>query len=230
MLQPRHLPHKAIKPPTPEQLIARVVPVLVGLAVVLVCILLMHGAGGWDEMLWAQQLRADISSGPWDAFFKVVTDAGLYCFYALFVGALLIGIRTRRVILRALFWRHLVAQMFGAFVTVRLLKMATGRGRPGSESPGEWTGWKFDSAWHSFPSGHSADIFTGAVILAALCAPAWLRYTIWSFAVLMGLSRIAVGAHWPSDVLTGAFIGGIAGMLTLRFWALPNEPEGLSSR
>ncbi len=60
----------------------------------------------------------------------------------------------------------------------------------------------------SFPSGHTATAFVlvGVVVLGLRLSPAW-RWGLLSLATGVGLSRIAVGAHWPLDVLTGAALG-----------------------
>ncbi|SDL50945.1 PAP2 superfamily protein [Maridesulfovibrio ferrireducens] len=58
---------------------------------------------------------------------------------------------------------------------------------------------------HSFPSGHTLRAFSLTCSVALLlpkrrCLPLIL-------AVLIGLSRVVVGKHYPSDVIFGAFIG-----------------------
>ena len=69
----------------------------------------------------------------------------------------------------------------------------------------------------SFPSGHTlhAVCFT---ILATAAVP-WLGLILWPFTILVALSRLVLGLHYPSDVLAGATIGaGIAwctNMLTI---------------
>lgn len=67
----------------------------------------------------------------------------------------------------------------------------------------------------SFPSGHT----TAAFLVAALVGGHALRMRFWLplvlGATLVGLSRIAVGAHWPYDVLGGAIIGWLAGFAGL---------------
>lgn len=58
---------------------------------------------------------------------------------------------------------------------------------------------------HSFPSGHAAF----AILLAASLAPGmpWLaRWILMLFALLVCVSRISVGAHFPADILGSLLI------------------------
>lgn len=60
---------------------------------------------------------------------------------------------------------------------------------------------------HAFPSGHTTTIFTLMGVIAFSFRKNSLY--VWSiiFALLVAFSRIAVGAHWPGDVLGGAMLG-----------------------
>lgn len=64
-------------------------------------------------------------------------------------------------------------------------------------------------ALHSgaFPSGHTAAAFAFAGVVAMHLRRAWVTAAVLVMAAGVGLSRIAVGAHWPVDVLAGAAIG-----------------------
>ena len=75
----------------------------------------------------------------------------------------------------------------------------------------------------SFPSGQAASAAAFATGVA-LEAPA-LAVPIGGLAAVVGVSRVASRAHYPSDVLAGFALGTAAGLLTLRWWARrPAEP------
>lgn len=57
----------------------------------------------------------------------------------------------------------------------------------------------------SFPSGHTAAAFVFATIVVALY-PA-LAVPAYVFAILVGLSRVILGVHYPGDILAGMILG-----------------------
>jgi membrane-associated phospholipid phosphatase len=61
--------------------------------------------------------------------------------------------------------------------------------------------------YHSFPSGHTVTIFTLTGILIFNFQSFFVRFGLILLALVIGISRIAVGVHWPADVLGGAALG-----------------------
>jgi undecaprenyl-diphosphatase len=59
----------------------------------------------------------------------------------------------------------------------------------------------------SFPSGHTTRAFVAAAFVALSLKDWRWGAPLLAYASVMGLSRIYVGAHWPSDVLGGAVLG-----------------------
>jgi diacylglycerol kinase family enzyme/membrane-associated phospholipid phosphatase len=72
----------------------------------------------------------------------------------------------------------------------------------------------------SFPSGHAASAAAFATGVA-LAIPV-LAVPVGGLAAAVGVSRVATGVHYPSDVLAGFALGTAAGFLTLRWW--PRRP------
>ena len=56
---------------------------------------------------------------------------------------------------------------------------------------------------HSFPSGHTTSAFVVAFLMLLYGRNRWLTMAVFAVALLVGLSRVMVGIHWPVDVLAG---------------------------
>jgi membrane-associated phospholipid phosphatase len=59
----------------------------------------------------------------------------------------------------------------------------------------------------SFPSGHAATASMFAAVLCLFFRRKWIYAVLILLAAMIGLSRIAMGIHWPTEVLVG-FLGG----------------------
>lgn len=91
---------------------------------------------------------------------------------------------------------------------VHLFKLIVGRARPelfAEHGAYSLTPFAYDDLYSSFPSGHSAAVgaFFGAF---SMLAPR-LRPLFLVGALTIGISRVVVGAHYPSDVAAGLLLG-----------------------
>ncbi len=64
---------------------------------------------------------------------------------------------------------------------------------------------------YSFPSGHATNFFAAAPIVGTVFPHAAAAYV--GLAAAVSLSRIYVGDHYPSDVIAGAILGILIGLL-----------------
>ncbi|MBI4208180.1 MAG: phosphatase PAP2 family protein [Deltaproteobacteria bacterium] len=104
------------------------------------------------------------------------------------------------------------------------LKRIFGRARPWKgEGPHDFD-W-FDSQ-RSFPSGHTAFIFSLASTVHAEYPVWWVGVLAYSFAGAIGVERITENAHWASDVFFSAALGTAIGRATVAFHQrnLPVQP------
>ena len=114
------------------------------------------------------------------------------------------------------YWKHLsLIMIIGIAITavvVMVIKFTVKRRRP----QGEWGKIYRSTDPHSFPSGHAARSGMLAVIALGL-GPLWLGLTLLVWAPLVGLARIIMGVHYPSDVVAGMVLGALIGGLVLFF-------------
>ena len=116
----------------------------------------------------------------------------------------------------------IVAATMVSFVTLVILKAAIARPRP----PAERVRVIEEADGYSFPSGHVTHyvVFLGtlAFVLSTSVKPGVNRWLIQGavLAVLMviGLSRVYLGVHWPSDVLGGYAVGAVVAAGTIWVW------------
>ncbi|MGK5743253.1 phosphatase PAP2 family protein [Micromonospora sp. URMC 103] len=113
-----------------------------------------------------------------------------------------------------------------------LLKLLVGRDRPELLDP------VARAAGYSFPSGHALNATLAAGVLLVVFLPSARRgaqrWALWAAALVLvvvtGVSRVALGVHWTSDVIGGWLLGTAvvaATVAALPTWHRPpTEPAG----
>lgn len=100
-------------------------------------------------------------------------------------------------------------------IPVAIIKKKYPRLRPYLVYPGANT-YKNPLTDHSFPSGHTTAIFS--VIIPFIVALPLLGAVLLPLACIVGISRIYLGLHYPSDCIAGSFIGTAAALITVAVW------------
>lgn len=167
---------------------------------------------------WVVQSGIDPDSNRWVEAFTLLGKAWLQI-WLLFVWVLVSG--RRREVLAGILALGLVA------VVVSPLKLVAARARP-------YTIVKAQEAGHaehrhgaslSFPSGDTASAFAVAGAISPGLGGT-VRVALFVAGSLVGALRVTSLAHYPSDVLTGAAIGLLAGWLAIRLidkWKLADR-------
>jgi len=135
-------------------------------------------------------------------FFRAISRLGDGVFwYGLMVGILIIkGSEGFFPVIHML-----LAGLVGTLL-YKWLKGKTLRPRPYEVHQDVWlTGKPLDK--FSFPSGHTLHAVVFSLVVLSYYPD--IAYIIVPFTVMVGLSRVVLGLHYPSDVLAGALIGCI---------------------
>ena len=110
------------------------------------------------------------------------------------------------------FWRVFIAAALGGILVETILKPIIGRVRPSVDMGALVIA---PASGNSFPSGHATISWALAVVLSSVervYTPIW-----YLLALLISLSRIYLGVHFPSDIFAGALIGFAIGHSVLFF-------------
>jgi membrane-associated phospholipid phosphatase len=141
-----------------------------------------------------------------DRFMWLVTQLGNML--AAFIAAFLFFMLSYR--------RLAIVIVFGTltlWLLVEIIKALSDRDRPFlTLEAARVIGWR--EKGDSFPSGHTSQIFFLTTLLIQHFQPGMAGATaLYAVAVLVGFTRIYVGAHYPRDVIAGLVLGSVWGIL-----------------
>jgi membrane-associated phospholipid phosphatase len=118
-----------------------------------------------------------------------------------------------------------------SLLVVEALKLATNRERP-NEGNGQGGFWPHGTRSYeldgSFPSGHAAESFALARVIAAEYPRKPVQVAAYAFALAISASRVTARQHFPSDVLVGGTLGYLIGGYVVRHHAAQNVDSGFS--
>ena len=101
------------------------------------------------------------------------------------------------------------------WLLVEVIKALTDRARPFLDhEKTRVIGWR--ERGRSFPSGHTAQTFFLAMLISHWFHPGiGGTVALYAAAVLVGFTRMYVGAHYPRDIIGGAVLGSVWGILAM---------------
>lgn len=116
----------------------------------------------------------------------------------------------------------------GLFFAQGVKRLIASRDRPSLLSYAEPQEQIFSN---SFPSGHTSTSFAIAFMLFFLTfrtERSWIARYAFAWALLVGISRVYRGVHWPTDVIGGIFAGLISSsaVYLLTVWRRPVNGNG----
>ena len=101
--------------------------------------------------------------------------------------------------------------LLDAGIWIEVLKLATARVRPYQTDAGSFFHYRSQQNG-SFPSGHAMGAFSVAAVFAeSYRDKKWVPWLSYGLATLVGASRLALGRHFPGDVIVGAVLGASIG-------------------
>ncbi len=135
------------------------------------------------------------------------------------LGAILLHLmfypREKRNINRPMVTVSLIAAILARLVVKTAILLIHGRPRPYVviETAHKLIPTSIAENFQSFPSGHTIFFFSLATVLYMFNK----KLGVWFYvaALTMGIARIFVGVHWPTDIIGGIILGILVGLITM---------------
>lgn len=145
-----------------------------------------------------------------DGALYIVSFATSFISIGIILGILIASIKLKSRPLGIIFFKMLAVLIIAATVSFSIKTLVT-RDRPFITYPDIEKLSEAGSS--SFPSGHTIEAFAIAVALSLLIPKRKFIIPALSWAFLVAYTRLALGVHYPGDVLGGMIIGTMIGWL-----------------
>ena len=178
----------------------------------------------------------------WRAPFFFITDYGLSDWILIPSLVLMILLRLAMFPLKGV-WRQASGELavLSSFVFLGVgvpglittfLKRLIGRSRPDEfDNVGAFSFQNFFNDWtfQSFPSGHSTTAIATAFVVGFIYPP--LFPILFVVGAVVALSRVPVGAHYPTDIFAGLIVGMLGAyfvrnLFARKGWLFTQLPDG----
>jgi hypothetical protein len=186
-----------------------------------------QGNGQRLDLQYEKRIKA-ASSGRANSTARVFSDVGDAGFGALVLGTTYLAGRWSGEDRLAEASSLSAEAVLSAGLWSSVLKTLSGRTRPGGSSNGDFFVRNPEAGQEvgSFPSGHATGAFAVATVFSGVYRDhRWVPWVSYGTAGMIGLSRVALGRHFPSDVIVGSVLGNSFGKMVLarREGALPSS-------
>lgn len=150
-----------------------------------------------------------------DGFFIFISSAATVITYSIPVILLLYSYIKHTFLLQRKSWLILICLVINSMI-IHTIKNVVNRQRPFVGHPMIQQLVKVSTA--SFPSAHTAEVFLLATAITLLFPNKKLVIiAAWIWALLISYSRMALGVHYPSDVLASMIISSSIAIILGRF-------------
>lgn len=181
--------------------------------ILVITVLLVMNTPGHSQMNLDIRLLSKINHAPYasSAFWQPYSNS------VMFVGNANVLALPLASAMRGENWKKEVGTQVGGLLInggmTWLIKNTVERPRPYNQYPGVLN-QHYDPKDFSFPSGHTSWAFQWATATSLYAKKWYVALPCFAYAGSIGYSRMVMGVHYPSDVMTGALLGSASAWLS----------------
>jgi len=183
--------------------------------------LVLGASNGYSQnkdIEWLKEINLNRNRQLDPVFITITHSAGPLTFGLPLLLLIYAALRKNRLLKQKSY--YLILAVIASVVVTNILKYSINRPRP-------FVTYSFiekvtSGGSPSFPSGHTSDAFVLATALSLAFPRPWVIGLSFSWAILMGYTRMGLGVHYPADVLVGALVGVFAAVMVYYLFSKKN--------